>query len=207
LTGFSSVINTPFLYKKAALIAAVGAGGNAGASFNGGAGGGINVSGQNGFGQNGGIGGAAVTAGTLPTDGIFGSLFSSTTPYTGDTVATSPNGGRALPFPKGVYWRNQGYSPSENIIGLTEFRLRDGRIVNTAAINRGFKAGYSIIETSGLGIGNGGNGGSGATGGQGGNNSGGGGGGSGYTDGSVTVVSSTQGGSTGNANVIIRLVT
>jgi hypothetical protein len=207
LTGFSSVINTPFLYKKAALIASVGAGGNAGASFNGGSGGGINVSGQNGFGQNGGIGGAAVTAGNLPTDGIFGSLYSSVTTYTGDTIATSPNGGRVLPFPKGVYWRNQGYSPSEDIVGLTEFRLRNGNLTSTAAINRGFKAGYSIVETNGLGTGNGGNGGAGATGGNGGTNSCGGGGGSGYTDGSVTVVSTTQGGSTGNANVVIRLVT
>jgi hypothetical protein len=46
----------------------------------------------------------------------------------------------------------------------------------------------------------GGNGGYGATGGSGGN-AGGGGGGSGYTDGSVTVVTTTLGGSTGNARV------
>jgi hypothetical protein len=195
--------------KKAALIACVGAGGNAGANFNGGSGGGINVSGQDGShsSRGRGIGAAAVTAGNLPTDGIFGSLYSSVTTYTGDTIATSPNGGRVLPFPKGVYWRNQGYSPSEDIVGLTEFRLRNGNLTSTAAINRGFKAGYSIIETNGQATTNGGNGGAGATGGGGGTDGGGGGGGSGYTDGSVTVVSTTQGGSTGNANVVIRLVT
>ena len=50
----------------------------------------------------------------------------------------------------------------------------------------------------------GGDGGNGATGGDAGY-SGGGGGGSGYTDGSVTVVSTQQGGSTGPAKVVIRL--
>jgi len=53
----------------------------------------------------------------------------------------------------------------------------------------------------------GGNGGSGATGGSGGSSSGGaGGGGSGYTDGSVTVVSTQQGGNTGGAKIVIRKV-
>jgi len=53
----------------------------------------------------------------------------------------------------------------------------------------------------------GGNGGSGATGGSGGSSSGGaGGGGSGYTDGSVTVVSTQQGGNTGGAKIVIRKI-
>jgi uncharacterized membrane protein YgcG len=52
----------------------------------------------------------------------------------------------------------------------------------------------------------GGNGGAGATGGSGGTDSSGGGGGSGYTDGSVTVVSTQLGGSTGFSKIIIRLV-
>jgi len=63
-----------------------------------------------------------------------------------------------------------------------------------------YECGYFSTETV-LG---GGNGGSGATGGNGGTNSSGGGGGSGYTDGSVTVVSTQQGGSTGIAQVIFR---
>ena len=53
---------------------------------------------------------------------------------------------------------------------------------------------------------NGGLGGNGATGGSGGAD-GGGGGGSGYSDGTITVVDTQQGGSTGNARVILRVVT
>ena len=61
------------------------------------------------------------------------------------------------------------------------------------------------METKGFGEVVTGAGGAGATGGGGGTNSGSGGGGSGYTDGSVTVVSTQQGGSTGAARVVIRL--
>ena len=87
-----------------------------------------------------------------------------------------------------------------------KFRLSDGTAVeNTAEISRGYKAGYDIIQTAGKDIGTvGGRGGNGATGGTGGaNNSGG--GGSGYTDGSVTIVDTQQGGSNGNSKVVIRL--
>jgi len=65
-----------------------------------------------------------------------------------------------------------------------------------------YECGYFSTETV-LG---GGNGGSGATGGNGGTNSSGGGGGSGYTDGSVTVVSTQQGGSTGDTKVVLRVI-
>ena len=62
------------------------------------------------------------------------------------------------------------------------------------------------METGGdHSTGDGGDGGSGATGGAAGG-SGGGGGGSGYHDGSVTVVSTQQGGSTDVAKIIVRLV-
>ena len=206
LTGLINNINTPFLYRKGSLIACVGSGGNAGRSFNGGFGGGIGISGQKGFGRDGGQGGTSYFAGTLPGTGIFGSYYVNAVPYNTDSKASSPNGGQVLPNPKGVYYRNQGLSPSADIGSSVQFRLKDGTLVtNTASINRGFKAGYSIIETSGLGN-NGGNGGGGATGGQGGSNYCGGGGGSGYTDGSITVVSSTLGGSNGNSKVIMRYV-
>ena len=62
------------------------------------------------------------------------------------------------------------------------------------------------METAGDQDGNGGVGGNGATGGQG-ASEGGGGGGSGYSDGTITVVDTQQGGSTGNAKVILRVVT
>ena len=75
-------------------------------------------------------------------------------------------------------------------------------VINTGSILRGYKAGYNIIQTAGGGNCRGGNG---ARGGMGGGNAAG--GGSGYTDGSVTVVSTTQGGSREAAKVVIRVVT
>ncbi len=96
-----------------------------------------------------------------------------------------------------------------------QFRLSDGTVVtNTAEITRGFKAGFNIMQTAGIGLGTNlplhrlsGQGGHGATGGAGGNNGGGGGGGAGYTDGSVTIVDTQAGGSTGPCKVVIRSVT
>jgi len=206
ISGLSTSVNTPFLYRKGQLIACVGRGGDAGTSGNGGFGGGIGIAGADGFGRNGGVGGSVIVVGSLGTNGIFGSLttLSATSP---DTKATTPNGGRTIKCTKGVYWRQQGISACSDV-GTTLFRLSDGtQVTNTASITRGYKAGYNIIQTAGSSIGNGGNGGNGASGGAGGDGSSGGGGGSGYTDGSVTVISNTLGGSTGDAKVIIRLVT
>ena len=126
--------------------------------------------------------------------------------------ATLILGGRTIPCARGVYWRNQGKSPCEDL-GTIKFRTPDGtEISNTAEIARGYKSGYNIIQTKGRGGGDSGfapsgNGGAGATGGDGGSGNVGasGGGGSGYTDGSVTVVSTTQGGSTGPARINIKL--
>jgi hypothetical protein len=206
LTGLNTLIDAPFLYRKGSLIACVGQGGSAGSSGNGGFGGGIGVSGDEGYGRRGGNGGESVSAGTLSNIGIFGSLFTTAVPVAPDTLATNPDGGRTLPCPYGVYWRNQGVSACSDV-GTTQFRLSDGTIVtNTGNIARGYKAGYSIIETAGLGNVNGGNGGNGATGGQGGVGGDGGGGASGYTNGSVTVVSSILGGSNGVAKAVFRVV-
>lgn len=204
ITGLNNTIKSPFLYRKANLIAAVGAGGDAGSNFNGGFGGGIGVDGQDGFGRLGGDGAETFSAGTLPSDGIFGSLYSTITPVDVDIVATGVNGGRTIPCSKGVFWRDQGVSACSDV-GNTQFRKSDGTIVNnTATITRGYKAGYSITETNGASTTNGGRGGAGAVGGNGGEQGAGGGGGSGYTDGSVTVVSSILGGSNSEARVIIR---
>jgi len=206
VTGLNTLIDAPFLYRKGSLIACVGQGGAAGSSGNGGFGGGIGVSGDEGYGRRGGNGGESVSAGTLSNTGIFGSFFTTAVPVAPDTTATNPDGGRTLPCPYGVYWRNQGVSACSDV-GTTQFRLSDGTVVtNTANITRGYKAGYSIIETAGIGNVNGGNGGNGATGGQGGIGGDGGGGASGYTNGSVTVVSSILGGSNGVAKAIFRVV-
>ena len=108
--------------------------------------------------RGGGRGGAGFATGTLPSNGIFGSLtdLTSTVP---DTKATIPNAGRVLPCTKGVYWRDQGFTACQDL-GTVQFRLSDGTLVsNTGSITRGYKAGYDIIQTAGAKIGNGGNGG------------------------------------------------
>lgn len=205
ITGLNEDINTPFVYRKGQLIACVGKGGNAGTSGRGGFGGGIGIAGDAGFGRDNGSGGAVVIAGNLGGNGILGSL-TSLVPSLPDTKAAAPNGGRALKCTKGIYWQQQGVSACSDV-GTVKFRLSDGtEVTNTASIARGYKAGYDIIQTAGRGSSNGGSGGHGATGGAGGVNGSGGGGGSGYTDGSVTVVNTQLGGSTGNARVVLRYV-
>ena len=207
ISGLNDVINAPFVYRKASLIACVGEGGSEGNGSTGGNGGGVSVSGDSGFGLEGGQpGGTVVPAGTLSGDGIFGSAYQSPTVYPGDQQRQSNLAGQTISCPKGVYWASQGISPCSDVSATGKFRLSDGTAVeNTAEISRGYKAGYDIIQTAGKDIGTvGGRGGNGATGGTGGaNNSGG--GGSGYTDGSVTIVDTQLGGSNGNSKVVIRL--
>jgi hypothetical protein len=207
IAGLTDSVNTPFIYRKASLIACVGQGGNGGHYGRGGFGGGVNVAGEDGQGRFSGDGGAGITAGTLPTNGIFGSK-TSLTATSPDTKASGTDGGRVLPCSRGVYYRDQGISQCSDV-GAVKFRWSDGtEISDTATITRGYKAGYNIIQTAGSrGSSDGANGGNGASGGDAGT-SGGGGGGSGYTDGSVTVVSTQLGGSTfSDAKVILRVVT
>ena len=204
LTGLFDAVNAAFLYRRATLIAVAGGGGDAGSVARGGFGGGVNVAGEDGFGS-GGNGGDLIAEGTLPSNGIFGSA-TSLTAINPDTNATGRDGGRTLPCARGVYWRDQGKSPCEDL-GTIKFRTPDGtEISNTAKIDRGYKSGYNIIQTKGSGqTTKSGNGGAGATGGKGGTGQGGGGGGSGYTDGSVTVLSTQLGGSIGPARINIKL--
>ena len=208
ITGLYSEVNAPFVYRKASLIAVAGEGGGGGRVGNGGDGGGVNISGQSAIGEEGfGDGGDVILSGELPVNGIYGSLTSNVA-YSEDSNAENPKGGRVIKCTKGIYWRNQGLSACEDIPSENKFRLSDGtEVQNTSSsITRGFKAGYNMIETKGeTGTVGPGDGGSGATGGNGGSGKTAGGGGSGYTDGSVTVVSTQQGGSTGPARVVIRL--
>ena len=205
-------VNTPFLYRQGELMACVGQGGAAGKAGNGGDGGGVLNSGQDGRGMNSGNGGQVVAAGTLGSNGTFGSLYPSPLLYPGDSQAgdatgSKYDGGRTIRCTKGVYWAQQGVGACDDMAGTNVFRLSDGTsVTNTALITRGFKAGYNIMETAGNKDGNGGIGGNGATGGQG-AFEGGGGGGSGYSDGSITVVDTRLGGSTGNAKIVLRIVT
>ena len=218
--GLTVDTQSPFLYRKAELMAVVGGGGQGGADNrmgwnHGASGGGVGIAGADSL-VNGGPGGALVT--TLGANGIFGSTMRDVAgnpivnPYPGDSVALGPHGnlgGQTIKCTKGQYWAQQGKGACDDL-GSVKFRLQDGtEVTNTSSsITRGFKAGYNIMQTKGKGENGGGEGGSGATGGQGATAPGGsGGGGSGYQDGSVTVIDTMQGGSTGDAKVVLRVVT
>jgi len=196
-----------FLYRGSNLIAVVGEGGDAGTSGNGGFGGGINVSGGNGSGSSS-VGRGGQTT-NLSLNGIFGSLFqdSTITLSSGDTIASAPSGGRTISCTKGSYWVDQGISAcSNNSASKIRYVGIDGTTVSSSSlITRGFKPGYTISDTTGIGINNGGNGGSGATGGSGGSSGAGGGGGSGYGDGTISVITSTSGGGVDKARVNLSL--
>ena len=196
-----------FLYRKASLIAVVGQGGNGGHYGPGGKGGGVSVGGESttsSSGGTGGTGGVLIPNGNLGENGTFGSRANPSTVYPEDSTESAKNPGQTIKCSKGVYWRDQGKGACEDV-GTVKFRLSDGtEVTNSAIIDRGFKAGYSINSTGGLGGGDGAAGGHGATGGEG-HNSAGGGGGSGYSDGSITIAETQLGGSTGRARINVRL--
>ena len=217
ITGLTTSINTPFLYRKGTLMACVGEAGKSQAVVGGktshargGDGGGVGIAGGRALGDMGsGAGGVRIPDGNLALNGSFGSAVSSPILYPGDTQNGSNDGGQTITCTKGVYWAQQGIAPCDDV-GTGKFRLPGGEEVTntTTTITRGYKSGYNIIQTAGKGIGGAMRGGNGATGGQGGGSQEApGGGGSGYTDGSVTVVDSRLGGSTGDAKVVLRLQT
>ena len=197
-----------FIYEGSTLIMVVGQGGAAGTSGNGGAGGGVTGSGANGSGTGAGSGGSNPSNLTLAA--IWGSVLAGADIdlYSGDSIASAPDGGRTITCSRGSYWINQGIAAcSNNSSSDINFRYIDGtQETDSSEIARGFKPGYTVSNTSGAGVNNGGRGGNGAQGGQGGTNGAGGGGGSGYTNGTVRVLSSTQGGNnTGNSFIIFSL--
>lgn len=197
-----------FLYRGAQLMAVVGQGGDAGLTANGGGGGGINMAGGNGSGKDGGSGGARVAPGNFNLTGQWGSVFSTNpnfTRYEGDIIAEVPNGGRTISCARGTYWINQGIGACEdNSTSAIQYRYIDGTVASgSAELTRGFKPGYTVTETSGLAITDGGNGGNGATGGEGGVAGSGGGGGSGYSDDTFDLKSSELGGNTSAISSII----
>ena len=194
-------------------MACVGQGGQGGHYGRGGSGGGVDVGGENGQGRLSGTGGPLISSGNLGGNGRFGGSYQAPTLYPGDLQGSSGEGGRTISCTKGVYWAERGVgacndTTSHVLTADNTFRLSDGtQVTNTAtSITRGFKAGYNIMQTASNRLGDGGCGGTCSTGGNG-AASGGGGGGSGYQDGSVTVVDTKLGGSTGNAKVVLRVVT
>tara|TARA_Y100000287_G_scaffold131076_1_gene106228 strand:+ start:15385 stop:18669 length:3285 start_codon:yes stop_codon:yes gene_type:complete len=188
-----------YLYEKSSLIAVVGQGGDASTGGVGGAGGGINVGGDDGTGTNQGLGGDVPD---LSLTGVFGSVVNNSsnqpTLYTGDSIATVPDGGRTVICSKGSYYVNQGINPCSDIsTGVVQFRSIDGTLVSdSSSLLRGFKPGYTVTETQGQSSATGGgNGGAGAQGGSGSrSNTAGGGGGSGWTNRTSSLVRSQLGG-------------
>ena len=213
IAGLIDSIRTPFVYRRGSLMVCVGEGGKGGVvGKSGGDGGGVGIAGGSGFGISGsGVGGNLIADGQLTLNGTFGSSVTAPTVYPGDTQAGNNTGGQTIRCTKGVYWAQQGLAAcddiaAETVAATSKFRLSDGtEVTNTAEIVRGYKAGYNIIQTAGKGI-TAFRGGNGATGGEGGGgNDAGGGGGSGYSDGTVTIVSTQLGGSTGDAKIVLRI--
>ena len=185
-----------FIYRGSNLLMVAGQGGQGGvnAPRTGGAGGGVNIAGES---IPNSPAGALISSGGLSLSGIFGSTVSNPTLQSGDTQATSPNGGRTISCTKGQYWTSLGISPcSDNSTDKIKFRINDGTEVTLSdSIIRGFKPGYTLTTTEGLGDETSGNGGRGATGGTGAFTSfQSGAGGSGYTDGTANIVKTELGG-------------
>ena len=180
------------IYHKGKLIAVCGGGGGAGSSNDGGDGGGLQVEGQDGFGGGSvGRGGDTITQGLLPTGGMtqagrFGP---------DDFDSNSTGGGRIGGCTVGSsWWRNEGFSPCQDVPGATRFRNSDGSLnTATALLSRGFKSGQGYINNGGAGSGTGcGAGGAGANGGSGAESVGrGGGGASGYASDEVELLPSS----------------
>ena len=193
-----------FFYEKGRLLVACGGGGASGfKGGDGGDGGGADVSGGNGGGTKGGKGGIKFFAGQMPASGVF---------------PDGKTGGKVESCTTGNYW-NSSFSPCSDIGNERFFTSNGQEVLDTTSLERGYKA--DTYDQAGFRH-NGGNtdffspagvpvsgGGSGARGGNaGGNSLSGGGGAGGYTDGTVTILSTQQGGNASNlASAVIRLDT
>ena len=181
------------LYRKANVIAVCGGGGGAGKRGRGGDGGGVGLAGEGGQGINGGGGGAQISTGQMGTNGSYA------TSGTSETSAVNFNnnnneGGYLTKCTQGDYYADEGYAPCQDL-GNVQARTYDGDIIiGSATIDRGYKAGFGYRENGGNGVNDkSGGGGAGARGGDGpelGGNAGGG-GGSGYSNGEITLLTST----------------
>ena len=107
----------------------------------------------------------------------------------------------------GVYLYNTIQASGTLFIAIFSFSGQGPGFCRSFRVTANQSSDYDCSYDQTIYVTGGGNGGSGATGGSGGSSSGGaGGGGSGYTDGSVTVVSTQQGGNTGGAKIVIRKI-
>ena len=183
------------LYRKANVIAVCGGGGGAGSNGRGGDGGGVGLAGEGGQGINGGGGGEQILTGEMGTDGSYAKAYFGATNTTAVNFSYDNNeGGFLSKCTVGDYYAAQGYAPCQDL-GNVQARTYDGDIISgSATIERGYKAGFGYRENGGNGLNEySGGGGAGARGGDGpslGGN-GGGGGGSGYSNGEITLLTST----------------
>ena len=183
------------LYRKANVIAVCGGGGGAGTLGRGGDGGGVGLAGENGSGINGAGGGEQILTGQMGTNGSYAkeSFFSENTSSV-NFLSTNDEGGFMPKCTVGDYYAEQGFAPCQDL-GNVQARTFDGDIITgSATIDRGYKAGFGYRENGGNGVNDeSGGGGAGARGGDGpalGGNAGGG-GGSGYSNGEITLLTST----------------
>ena len=207
-----------YFYEGGRLLVACGGGGAAGwnQGVNGGNGGGANVPGRPGGGMGGGEGGLKVNPGELQSGGSH-NMGRTTAQGRANPLAGTP-GGKVESCTTGEYWREQGFSPCQDV-GQGKFRDNTGREVTATNSNviRGYKAdvdkygyrhngGNSRVQVNGTFISGGG---AGAYGGAAaGSSAGGGGGGSGYTNGSVSILHTQVGGNgSANAYALIELLT
>jgi len=184
------------LYRKANVIAVCGGGGGAGTGGRGGDGGGVGLAGEGGQGINGGGGGEQINTGEMGTSGSYAKAYFGATNTTAVNFDSDNNEGGFMPkCTVGDYYAAQGYAPCQDIGTNVQARTYDGDIITgSAELDRGYKAGFGYRENGGNGLNeNSGGGGAGARGGDGpslGGN-GGGGGGSGYSNGEITLLTST----------------
>ena len=184
------------LYRKANVIAVCGGGGGAGSLGRGGDGGGVGLAGEGGAGINGGGGGEQINTGEMGTDGSYAKDYFGATNTTAVNFDFDNNEGGFMPkCTVGDYYSAQGFAPCQDIGTNVQARTYDGDIiVGSAELDRGYKAGFGYRENGGNGLtSNSGGGGAGARGGDGpslGGNAGGG-GGSGYSNGEITLLTST----------------
>jgi len=183
------------LYRKANVIAVCGGGGGAGRRGRGGDGGGVGLAGEGGQGLNGGGGGEQILTGEMGTAGSYAKeSFSASNTSVVNFSYDNNEGGFLTKCTQGDYYAEQGYAPCADL-GNVQARTYDGDIIiGTAIIDRGYKAGFGYRENGGNGLNSlSGGGGAGARGGDGPSlgGHGGGGGGSGYSNGEVTLLTST----------------
>ena len=181
------------LYRKANVIAVCGGGGGAGSLGRGGDGGGVGLAGEGGQGINGGGAGEQINTGEMGTSGSYATVFGSETSAV-NFLSTNDDGGFLSKCTVGDYYASQGFAPCQDL-GNVQARTYDGDIITgSASIDRGYKAGFGYRENGGNAVNEySGGGGAGARGGDGpslGGN-GGGGGGSGYSNGEITLLTST----------------